>query len=225
MEVDLQLVEHKTGQRTQTQREDDLHQRLHDDAERVDAALFQRVRHAERGREEDEADGVVDGDDHQQQVGQRAVGLVLLDDHQGRGRGRGRCDRTQRDGRGHGDDIRAEQVQDDQCEIHQCGGDDGLQDADRDGLPAHAFQRGQTKFVADDEGNEAQRHLGDEAVALHLGQAPEADAPAAQAETPQKEGPQQQACHQIRRHSGQVGGLGQPRHQKPRDQCEGQTNE
>ena len=151
MEVDLQLVEHKTGQRTQTQREDDLHQRLHDDAERVDAALLQRVRHAERGREEDEADGVVDGDHHQQQMGQRAVGLVLLDDHQGRGRGRGRCDRTQRDGRGHGDDIRAEQVQDDQCEIHQRGGDDGLQDADRDGLPAHVFQRGQTKFVADDE--------------------------------------------------------------------------
>ena len=225
MEVDLQLVEHETGQRAQTQREDDLHQRLHDDAEGVDAALLQRVRHAEGGREEDEADGVVDGDDHQQQVGQRAVGLVLLDDHQGRGRGRGRCDRTQRDGRGHGDDIRAEQVQDDQREIHQCGGDDGLQDADRDGLPAHAFQCAQPKFVADDEGNKAQRHLGDEAVALHLSQAPEADAPAAQAETPQKEGPQQQACRQIRRHGGQVGDLGQPGHQKPRDQCKGQTDE
>ena len=101
MKVDLQLVEQQTGQRAQTQAEYDLHQRLQKDADGVDAALFQRVCDAERGREEHQTHGIVNGDHHQQQAGQGTACLVLLDHHQGGGRGCGRGDGTQRDGRCH----------------------------------------------------------------------------------------------------------------------------
>lgn len=123
--------------------------------------------------------------------------MVLFDDHQGGGGGRSGCNGAQRDGGGHGDDVRAEKVQDDQCHIREAGGHHGLQDAHRDGLFAHALKGRQAEFVADDKGDKAQRHLRDDAVALDLYDAPEADAPAAQAKLAQKEGPQQQTRHQI----------------------------
>ena len=126
MEVDFQLVEHEAGQRAQTQRKDDLHNGFHDDADGVDAALFQRIGHAKRSREEHQTHRVVDGNDHQQQMGQRTVGLVLLDDHQGGCRSRCGGDGAQRDGRRHRDDVRAENMQDDQRGIDQRRGHDGL---------------------------------------------------------------------------------------------------
>ena len=101
MEVDLQLVEQQTGQRAQAQAEYDLHQRFQKDADGVDAALLQRVCDAERGREEHQTHGIINGDHHQQQAGQGTACLVLLDHHQGGGRGCGRGDGTRRDGRCH----------------------------------------------------------------------------------------------------------------------------
>ena len=52
--------------------------------------------------------------------------------------------------------------------------------------------------------NEAQCHLCDDAVALDLSKAPEAEAPAAQAQPTQKEGAQQKPRHQIRGDSRQT---------------------
>ena len=126
MKINFQLVEREARRSAQTQREDDLHHRLHQNTDGVDAALLEGVGNAEGGGEEHEAHGVVDGDHHQQQAGEGAVGLVLLDDHQSGGRGRGCCDSTQRDGRGHGDDVGPDEVQDDQRRIHEGGGHDGL---------------------------------------------------------------------------------------------------
>ena len=126
VKINFQLVEREARRSAQTQREDDLHHRLHQNTDGVDAALLEGVGNAEGGGEEHEAHGVVDGDHHQQQAGEGAVGLVLLDDHQGGGRGRGCCDSTQRDGRGHGDDVGPDEVQDDQRRIHEGGGHDGL---------------------------------------------------------------------------------------------------
>ena len=48
-----------------------------------------------------ESYGIINGDHHQQQAGQGTACLVLLDYHQGGGRGCGRGDGTQRDGRCH----------------------------------------------------------------------------------------------------------------------------
>ena len=91
-----------------------------------------------------------------------------------------------------------------QSDIHQHGGDNGLQDAHSDRLPAHALQRAEPELVADDKGDEAQCHLCDDAVALDLCKAPEAKAPAAQAQPTQKEGAQQKPRHQIRGDSRQT---------------------
>ena len=74
-------------------------------------------------------------------------------------------------------------------------------------------------------GCHAQRHLRDDAVALDLCDAPEADAPAAQAKPAQKEGPQQQTRHQIGGDGGQMNDLGKAGHQEPGDQREGQADE
>ena len=62
-----------------------------------------------------------------------------------------------------------------------------------DGLFAHALKSRETELVADDEGDEAQRHLGDDGQAVHLLEGAEANAKITQAQTPQKERPQQQA--------------------------------
>ena len=78
MEVDLQLVEQQTGQCAQTQAEYDLHQRLQEDADGVDAALLQRVCDAERGRKEHQTHGIINGDHHQQQAGQGPLALYCL---------------------------------------------------------------------------------------------------------------------------------------------------
>ena len=225
MEVDLQQVQHITGGRAQCQRQNDLQQRLEDDAHRVDAALLQGVRHAVGSREQHQAHGIVDGHHHQQQVGQRAGSFVLLDHHQGGGGCRSGRDGTQRDGRRHGDDVRAGKVQRDEGRVHQRRGDDGLRNAHRDGLAAHALEGTQAELVADDEGDEAQRHLGDDAVAFHSGKAVKAEADAAEAQPPQKERAQQQPGDQIRGDSRKVHRLCKTGHQQACDEREGQTDQ
>ena len=70
------------------------------------------------------------------------------------------------------------------------------------------LQGTEPELVADDEGDEAQRHLRDNAVALHGGKAAKAEAETAQSQPPQKEGPQQQAGKQVSGDGGQTHGLG-----------------
>ena len=58
-------------------------------------------KHYDRRKGQKAQSNIVNGDHHQQQAGQGAACLVLLDHHQGGGRGCGRGDGTQRDGRCH----------------------------------------------------------------------------------------------------------------------------
>ena len=76
-------------------------------------------------------------------------------------------------------------MQQDQRRIHQCCGDDSLCDAHRNGLPTHPFEGAEPELVADDKGNEAQRHLCEDAVAFHLSKAAKAKAQPAQ-DTPER---------------------------------------
>ena len=208
MEVDLQQVQQVTGGSAQCQRERDLQQRLQHHAHGVDAALFQRVCHAVGGREQHQTHGIVNGDHHQQKLGQRAVGLVLLDHHQGSGRGCSGGDRAQRDGRGQRDDVRAGKVQGNKGDIHQRGGDHRLRNAHGHGAASHVLQGAEPELVADDEGDKAQRHLCEDAVALHGNKAAKAKAETAQPQPTQKEGAQQQAGKQVSGDGGQTHGLG-----------------
>ena len=208
MEVDLQQVQQVTGGSAQRQRERDLQQRLQHHAHRVDAALLQRICHAVGGREQHQTHGVVNGDHHQQKLGQRAVGLVLLDHHQGSGRGGSGGDGAQRDGRGQRDDVRAGKVQGNKGDIHQRGGDHRLRNAHGHGAASHVLQGAEPELVADDEGDKAQRHLCEDAVALHGSKAAKAKAETAQSQPTQKEGPHQQTGKQVSGDGGQTHGLG-----------------
>ena len=208
MEVDLQQVQQVTGGSAQRQRERDLQQRLQHHAHGVDTPLLQRVCHAVGGREQHQTHGVVNSDHHQQKLGQRAVCLILLDHHQGSsGCGSG-GDRAQRDGRSQRDGVRAGKVQGNKGDIHQRGGDHRLRNAHGHGAASHVLQGAETELVANDEGDKAQRHLRDNAVALHGGKAVKAEAKTAQPQPPQKEGPQQQTGKQISGNGGQTHGLG-----------------
>ena len=222
VEVFFQSVEGKARHSAQTQGEENLADRLHQDADHVDVAFFQGVGDAEGDREEHQAHGVVDGHHHQEQVGQGAVGLVLLDHHQGcRGSG-SRRDGAQGDGRGRRDHVRPDKVEGQQGGVHHQGGDDRLQNADGDGLAAHALELAEPELVADHKGDEAQRHLGDDVERLDLLEGGKADE--GQPQPPDQEGPQQQARHQIGGDGGQVNELDGAGHQKSRDQADGQGN-
>ena len=208
MEVDLQQVQQVTGGSAQRQRERDLQQRLQHHAYRVDATLLQRVCHAVGGREQHQTHSVVNGDHHQQKLGQRAVRLILFDHHQGSsGCGSG-GDRAQRDGRSQRDGVRAGKVQGNKGDIHQRGGDHRLRNAHGHGAASHVLQGAETELVANDEGDKAQRHLCEDAVALHGDKAAKTEAETAQSQPPQKEGPQQQAGKQVSGDGGQTHGLG-----------------
>ena len=61
----------------------------------------------------------------------------------------------------------AGRVQPNQGDIHQGGGDHRLGNAHGHGAATHAPQGAEPELVADDKGDKAQRHLGEDAVALH----------------------------------------------------------
>ena len=224
MEVDLQQVQQVTGNGTQQQGQQDLHERLHYHAEQVHVALLQGIGHTIGGREQHQAHSVVNGDHHQQQVGQGALGLILLYHHQGGSRGRGCGNGTQGNSGRQGQHLGEQQMHPHQGHVHQGGGDHRLGNAHGNGLLAHAPQGAEPELVADDKGDKAQSHLGDYAVALHLLQGAKADAQAAKAQPPQHKGAQQQPGHQIGRDRRKIYRLGQTGHEQACDQSDRQAD-
>ena len=108
-------AEQSAGQK----RERDFNQRR--DGHRIHARLRaggKRIGDSVGNGEDDQADGVVHGDDGQQRVGQLALSLVLAHDHERRGRGGRRGDCAEDDRLGH---VKPAQAQHD---IDQRGGHD-----------------------------------------------------------------------------------------------------
>ena len=187
-------------------------------------ALLQGIGHPVGGREQHQAHSVVNGYHHQQQVGQGALGLILLDHHQGGSRGRGCGNGAQGNSGRQGQHLGEQQMHSHQGHVHQGGGDHRLGDAHGNGLLAHAPQGAEPELVADDKGDKAQCHLGDYAVALHLLQGAKADAQAAEAQPPQHKGAQQQPGHQIGRDRRKIYRLGQTGHEQACDQSDRQAD-
>ena len=219
----LHPVQQPAHDAAQHQAQDDLQNGLDDDAQDADLTGGQGGRNAIGGGEQQQAHGVVNGDDQHQQLGQRAVGLVLANDHQGRSGCGGGSDGAQDDGAGQGNDVGEGEVQADQDDVHQSGGQYGLQDADGDGGLAGCPELAQTELIADGECNEAQGSLGDDAQALHLVQGVEAQT--GDADRAHNEGTHQQTGHQICGDGGQVQLLGQTGHHQSADHGNCQTNQ
>ena len=224
MEMDSRLlrewknhnVQGQPRRRAKGQGENNLHHRLHQHRHHADGPALQRLRHAEGGGEQHQPHGVVNGHHHQKEPGHRAVGFVLPDHHQRGGGSGGGGDGAQGDGGGDGDDLRADQVQRHQSQVHQGRGGSGLEDAHHDGLAAHGFQLAETELVANGEGDKAQGHLGENIQALHRLHGGKSDA--AQVQRADAEGPQQQSRHQIGGDGGQGQALGRPGQKQPSDE-------
>ena len=210
----LDFCQHPARDRAEQQRADDLQQGVDEDRDHIDRPGAQRLGDAEGHGEEDQADRVVQGDDRQQQAGQRALGLVLAHDHQRGGRGRGGGDRAEGDGRGDRQRVRGEQRVGNQHHVDQQRGRAGLQHADDRGLFACFFQIGQLEFAADGKGDEAQRDLGDQIERVDLVIAVKADIRDMQ--RAEQRGADHDAGDQIGRHVGQPGFIEQTGHQQAR---------
>jgi hypothetical protein len=99
---------------------------------------------------------VIQRNDRQQNVGEGALGLVLIDHHQGGGGGCGGGDGTEDQAGGHGQLVAEEQVQQKQSAVHQKSGCQRLQNGDDGGLPAGAPQGRDPELTADGKSDKAQ---------------------------------------------------------------------
>ena len=177
-------------------------QRIDDDGDHVERAGIERLRNAERHREHHQTDRVVQRDDRQQQVDQRALGLILPDDHQRGGRGRRRTDGPEGDGLCDRELAVRNECNRNQSDIDQEGCGQRLQHADDERLLAGMLELRHAELAADGERDEAQRDLRDQRQAVHILLRREAEP--LNAEKTQAVRADQHARDQIRRHRRQL---------------------
>ena len=168
LEMILHPREKEAEQRTQNQRADHLNDGIDHHGDHVYHATFHGLGHAERNGEYDKAHRVIKCNDGQQNIGQRTLGLVLLDDHERGGRCRRGCDRTEDNGYRHGQHVLAEdKVQSDQCSVDHDSRDKCLKSTDDQCLLTDLFQIFQFEFRTDGKGDKAERHLGNDGKLLN----------------------------------------------------------
>ena len=162
VEQRFELCEHPAADRAQSQRADDLQKRVDHDRNEVKRVRVERLCNAEGDGEHDQAHRVVQCDDRQQQVHQRALGLVLPDDHQGSCRSRrcGNC--AEGDGLGNGQLAVCKENDRDQRDIHKERRGQRLQNADDKRLLAGFFEVGKTELAADRKRDKAERDVRDQ---------------------------------------------------------------
>ena len=100
--------------------------------------------------------------------------------------------------------------------IHDHGGDHGLQDADDDGAGADGAQLAQTELVAHGKGNETQSSLADDAEDVHFVKGVEAES--GNVQPSKEERPEKQSGDQIGRDSGKMQQTGKAGHEQSADQ-------
>ena len=114
-------------------------------------------------------------------------------------------------------------MQSDEGGVHQDGGEYRLHDADDGGLPSRLFEGVQTEFVADGEGDKAQRHVAEQLIVAEiLGGKAQMQVGVGKVDLPQQIGTHQNTRHQIGGDGGQFDQLcragehqaGQQRHRQ-----------
>ncbi len=157
--------------------------------------VFHGLGDTEGDGEDHQADSVIQSDNGQQDVRDRTLGLILTDNHQGGSRGGCRGDGAQGDGHRHGQQIRHDEMQGDQGDIHKDGGNHSLQDTDDGGLLTGLLQGGKAELMTDGKGDETQGHVRDHGQGVHLLRGVEAQA--GYAESAQDAGPDQDTGNQV----------------------------
>ena len=141
MEELLAEVEEKSHNRAEYKREDDLKHRLDEHRGDADAACRAKsLCHSEGDGEEHEAYRIVKSNDGQKNIGERALCLILTDNHQGCGRGGSRRDRAENYSGGKRKLVGLCEMEADQSRINEEGGYHRLKNADDRRLLAYLLQ-------------------------------------------------------------------------------------
>lgn len=202
MEQADELGEHEAQHQAQQQRAEDFQNGIEEDAHHTERPADHGLRRAEGNRKHNQTHGVIQRNHWQQHIGHRAFGLILIDDHHGGG-GSGSCGHSaQHQAGGYRQPVAQDKMQRQQRQIDAQAGGQRLQNGHHGGLLSGLPQRGQAELVANGEGDEAQRHVADQAQAGHLLKGGEADP--GNMEQAQTVRPDQNTGHQVRSHRRQV---------------------
>ena len=212
MEEALKPGEDQPDHAAEDQRKNDFRQGLQDQCGDVGGTVLHGLGNTEGNRKDHQTDGVVQGDDRQQHIRHRALGLVLTDDHQCGGGSGGSSDGAQGDRHRQGQQVRHNEVQGDQGDIHKDCGGYSLQDTDDDRLPSGLFQCGKAELMSDGESDEAQGDVGDHGQGIHLICRIESDS--GQAQAAQHAGPDEDAGDQVGSYVRQMELNKKPGHQQ-----------
>ena len=219
----FQLCEHPAAERAERKRTDDLDQRVDDDGDHVERAGIECLCDAERDCEHDQTDRIIQRDDRQQQIDQRALGLILAHNHERRGGGRRGGDGAEGDGLRNRQLAVCQQRDGDEGDIDQERRGKRLQNADHERLFSGVLQLGYAELAADGERDKAQRDLGNERQAVHIRLGREAES--FNSKQAQAVRPDQDACDQICRHGRQLQRLCNAGHQQARKNRNGQRQQ
>ena len=107
-------------------------------------------------------------------------------------------------------------MQQQKYDIHDNGGDHGLQNADDDCPGADGTQLAQTELVAHSKGNKAQSSLADDTEDVHFLKGVEAKS--GNVQPSKEEWPQEQSGHQIGGDGGKMQQPGKAGHEQSADQ-------
>ena len=205
--------ENISHERAEQQRADHFNQRIEQYGGQAERTERDRLGNPEGHGKYNQPHCVVQRDNGQQQICQRALRLVLIYHHQRGGR-RGGCS-DGAEGNDHGERelvLSEDQMQPIEGNIDQKGGGQRLYNADDSCLPAGFSQLREPEFISDGKCDEAERHLGDEVQGGNLFHGGEADA--GNAQTAETIGADQDAGQQITGDGRQLQRLDNAGHQQ-----------
>ena len=211
----------------QQEGQDDLQHGLHQHRDHAQVSAVESLGHTHGHGKKDQTHGIVQRDDGQEQIGQRALGLVLAHHHEGGGRSGGGRDSAQQDAGGEGEIVYAgggqeQEMNAHQNGIHHQGGDYGLDDTDNGGLLTRVLEILDAELVTDIKGNEAQGDIRNDGEASHGGDTVvEAEAESADDEAADAVGADDHACDEVSGDVGQVKPLEHTGHHETRKQADG----
>ena len=161
-------VKQQADQRTENQGCNNFHQRIYNNGDDIKRAVFQSLGNPEGDRKHDQTDHVVERNDGKEHLGQRAVRLVLLDDHERCGGSRSRSDRTERNGAGQRELVGHDEVKQDQRDVHEDRRNDCLEDRNHNRLAADVLEFRKTELVAHRHRDKAESRFGNDRVGRNV---------------------------------------------------------
>ena len=204
----LRVAEYTAQSRAQSQGGYDLHQGIHQYGDQINVAIAEGPGHAGGHSKYNQTHRVIQCHNGHQDIAERTLGLILVNDHHGRRRCCGCGDSTQDQAGRQGQLVTQHQVQSQQTQVNKKRCRQRLENGDYRGLFADLPQRRKPKFAANGESDKAQRRITDQAHLLHKSKGRKTQV--GNSQSAQAQGPDQHTRHQIAGHVRQAEPLGHP---------------